>query len=85
MSKLTDTVDYISNPFFVGYKLSNLQYRNDVDTDNRFKTQPIYGLDIIRETSIDQIKERYWRGEINSYEYEYYMKYAIRRIRRMEK
>ena len=40
-----DCSTYMTNPALCGYKLCNLQYRNDVDTDNRYKVEPIYAED----------------------------------------
>ena len=38
---MKDLYDYITNRSYVGYKLCNMQYRNEVDTDNRYKKAPI--------------------------------------------
>ena len=43
---IIDAYNYMTNESFNGYKLSNLQYRNDVDADNRYKKAPIYAEDI---------------------------------------
>ena len=50
---MTSLCEYIENPFFVGAKLSNLQYRNDVDIDNQFRIPEIYSEGSIDECEID--------------------------------
>lgn len=40
-----DALEYMTNKGCVGYKLSNLQYRNEVDCDNRYKFEPLYTED----------------------------------------
>lgn len=37
-----DSLTYMRNPALVGFKLCNLQYRNNVDCDNQFKVEPLW-------------------------------------------
>ncbi len=37
-----DSLTYMANPYMVGFKLCNLQYRNTVDCDNQFKVEPLW-------------------------------------------
>ena len=47
---------YIANKNMVGYKLCNLQYRNEVDADNRYKKAPIC-MEVIGDLPLSKFME----------------------------
>jgi hypothetical protein len=58
----------MTNPGQVGFKLCNLQYRNDVDTDNRYKRKVIYA-DAVEIESTSHARYLYDTGQICYDEY----------------
>jgi hypothetical protein len=63
-----DAFAYITNPAQVGFKLCNLQYRNDVDTDNRYKRKVIY-VDAVEVGVVSHVRYLYDTGQISYDEY----------------
>lgn len=63
-----DSYTYMSNRALCGFKLSNLQYRNEVDTDNRYKIKPIYAVE--PNGDVERLYKRYQDGFITRQQYE---------------
>ena len=63
-----DSYTYILNRAMCGYKLCNLQYRNEMDTDNRYKIKPIYAAE--PDGDIERLYRKYQRGIITRKQYE---------------
>ena len=63
-----DSFVYMTNPAQVGFKLCNLQYRNNVDTDNRYKRKVIY-VDAVEVGGVTHAKYLYDTGQIGYDEY----------------
>lgn len=64
-----DSYAYMTNPAQVGFKLCNLQYRNDVDTDNRYKRKVIY-VDTVEVGGSSHARYLYNTGQIGWDEYQ---------------
>ena len=64
-----DCLDYFTNNALVGFKLCNLQYRNEVDTDNRYKLKPIY-VDAVEIGGASHARYLYNTGQIGWDEYQ---------------
>ena len=63
-----DAFTYMTDPMQVGFKLCNLQYRNDVDTDNRYKRKVIY-VDAVEVGGSSHARYLYDTGQIEYDEY----------------
>ena len=63
-----DAFTYMTDPMQVGFKLCNLQYRNDVDTDNRYKRKVIY-VDAVEVGGASHARYLYDTGQIGYNEY----------------
>ena len=63
-----DSYTYMSNRAMTGFKLSNLQYRNEVDIDNRYKVKPIYAVS--PNGDVERLYKRYQDGLITRKQYE---------------
>jgi hypothetical protein len=63
-----DSFAYMTNPAQVGFKLCNLQYRNEVDTDNRYKRKVIY-VDAVEVSGASHTRYLYDTGQIDWDEY----------------
>ena len=45
--------EYMVGTQYTGFKLCNLQYRNEVDTDNRYKIKTIYPIELDYKDALD--------------------------------